>query len=215
MPDTANLEIGDDKYSLEIITGTEQEKAIDVSRLRKQSKHVTFDDGYGNTGSCESAITFIDGDKGILRYRGYDIVELAEKSTFLESAYLLLYGVLPSRSDLEAFKQLVGGYCDLPEEVVQVVHAQPKNAHPMAVLSSGLQALGGVYPQFCTNDRKKDLEAFDQSAALIISSVRSIAAAHYRHVNGQALPKADSDRSYCGNFLSMMFAQGDGGEEVP
>ena len=215
MPDTANLEIGDDKYSLEIITGTEQEKAIDVSRLRKQSKHVTFDDGYGNTGSCESAITFIDGDKGILRYRGYDIVELAEKSTFLESAYLLLYGELPNRSDLEAFKQLVGGYCDLPEEVAQVVHAQPKNAHPMAVLSSGLQALGGVYPQFCTNDRKKDLEAFDQSAALIISSVRSIAAAHYRHVNGQALPKADSDRSYCGNFLSMMFAQGDGGEEVP
>jgi len=92
MADTANLEIGDQKYSLDVITGTEHEQAVDISRLRKESKLITFDDGYGNTGSCESSVTFIDGDKGILRYRGYDIAELAEKSTFLESAYLLLYG---------------------------------------------------------------------------------------------------------------------------
>jgi len=100
MADTANLEIGDQKYSLNVITGTEQEQAFDISRLRKESQMITFDDGYGNTGSCESSVTFIDGDKGILRYRGYDIAELAEKSTFLESAYLLLYGNLPCASAL-------------------------------------------------------------------------------------------------------------------
>ena len=98
MADTANLEIGDQKYSLNLIKGTEDELAVDISKLRKESRVITFDDGYGNTGSCESDITFIDGDKGILRYRGYDIAELAEKSNFLESAYLLLNGNLPNET---------------------------------------------------------------------------------------------------------------------
>ncbi|SVD70837.1 uncharacterized protein METZ01_LOCUS423691, partial [marine metagenome] len=117
MPDTASLEIGDQKYSLNVITGTEQERAIDISRLRKESKVITFDDGYGNTGSCESSVTFIDGDKGILRYRGYDIAELAQKSTFLEVSNLLLYGDLPTSNELNDFRQRVAGYCDLPTEV--------------------------------------------------------------------------------------------------
>ena len=99
MADTANLEIGDQKYSLNLIKGTEDELAVDISKLRKESRVITFDDGYGNTGSCESDITFIDGDKGILRYRGYDIAELAEKSNFLESAYLLLNGNLPTETN--------------------------------------------------------------------------------------------------------------------
>ena len=159
MPDSADLEIGDQKYSLNVITGTEQERAIDISRLRKESKVITFDDGYGNTGSCESAVTFIDGDKGILRYRGYDIAELAEKSTFLESAYLLLYGDLPSNSALQGFRQKVSDYCELPPEVQTAVNSMPAGAHPMAVLAAGLQALGGAYPEFSTNDREKDLEA--------------------------------------------------------
>jgi citrate synthase len=214
MPDSADLEIGDKKYTLNVITGTEQERAVDISRLRKESKVITFDDGYGNTGSCESSVTFIDGDKGILRYRGYDIAELAEKSTFLESAYLLLYGDLPSSSALQGFRQKVSDYCELPPEVLTAVHSRPDHAHPMAVLAAGLQALGGAYPEFSTNDREKDLEAFDQAAALIISTVRTIAAAHHRNSQGKELPKPDTSRSYCGNFLSMMFAE-DGADEVP
>ena len=214
MPDSADLEIGDQKYTLNVITGTEQERAVDISRLRKESKVITFDDGYGNTGSCESSVTFIDGDKGILRYRGYDIAELAEKSTFLESAYLLLYGDLPSSSALQGFRQKVSDYCELPPEVLTAVNSMPEHAHPMAVLAAGLQALGGAYPEFSTNDREKDLEAFDQASALIISTVRTIAAAHHRNSQGKELPKPDISRSYCGNFLSMMFAEG-GADEVP
>jgi len=214
MPDSADLEIGDQKYTLNVITGTEQERAVDISRLRKESKVITFDDGYGNTGSCESSVTFIDGDKGILRYRGYDIAELAEKSTFLESAYLLLYGDLPSRSALQGFRQKVSDYCELPPEVLTAVNSMPDHAHPMAVLAAGLQALGGAYPELSTNDREKDLEAFDQAAALIISTVRTIAAAHHRNSQGKELPKPDTSRSYCGNFLSMMFAE-EGADEVP
>ena len=215
MPDSADLKLGDQKYSLKVITGTEQERAIDISRLRKESKVITFDDGYGNTGSCESAVTFIDGDKGILRYRGYDIAELAEKSTFLESAYLLLYGDLPSNSALQGFRQKVSDYCELPPEVLTAVNSMPSHAHPMAVLAAGLQALGGAHPEFSTNDRVKDLEAFDQVAALIISTVRTIAAAHHRNSQGKELPKPDTSRSYCGNFLSMMFAGDDGSDEIP
>jgi citrate synthase len=215
MPDTANFEIGSEKFPLDIITGTEGERAIDISKLRKESRVITFDDGYGNTGSCESSITFIDGDKGILRYRGYDIADLAEKSTFLESAYLLLYGNLPSGGELDGFRQRVAGYCDLPNEVLTSIRSFPASAHPMAVLSSGLQALGGSYPQYSTNDRGQDLASFDESSALIISAVRSIAAAYFRHSKRDDLPSSDPGRSYCENFLSLMFAQGGETSQVP
>lgn len=215
MADTANLEIGDQKYSLNLIKGTEDELAVDISKLRKESRVITFDDGYGNTGSCESDITFIDGDKGILRYRGYDIAELAEKSNFLESAYLLLNGNLPNGNELDAFKQRVAGYCDLPDEVLASIRSLPAGAHPMAVLSSSLQALGGSYPQYGTNDRNKDLESFDESAALIISSVRSIAAAIYKKSLGEELPSSDPSRTYCENFLSMMFDKTGAPNPVP
>lgn len=215
MADTANLEIGDQKYSLNLIKGTEDELAVDISKLRKESRVITFDDGYGNTGSCESDITFIDGDKGILRYRGYDIAELAEKSNFLESAYLLLNGNLPNGNELDVFKQRVAGYCDLPDEVLASIRSLPAGAHPMAVLSSSLQALGGSYPQYGTNDRNKDLESFDESAALIISSVRSIAAAIYKKSLGEELPSSDPSRTYCENFLSMMFDKTGAPNPVP
>ena len=200
MADTANLEIGDQKYSLNLIKGTEEELAVDISKLRKESRVITFDDGYGNTGSCESDITFIDGDKGILRYRGYDIAELAEKSNFLESAYLLLNGNLPNGDELDSFRQRVAGYCDLPDQVLASIRSLPAGAHPMAVLSSSLQALGGSYPQYGTNDRNKDLESFDETSALIISSVRSIAAAIYKKSLGEDLPSSDPSKSLLREF---------------
>ena len=165
--------------------------------------------------SCESDITFIDGDKGILRYRGYDIAELAEKSNFLESAYLLLNGNLPNGNELDAFRQRVAGYCDLPDQVLASIRSLPASAHPMAVLSSSLQALGGSYPQYGTNDRYKDLESFDETSALIISSVRSIAAAIYKKSLGEDLPSSDPGKSYCENFLSMMFDKPGAPNPVP
>lgn len=144
MENDATLTIGENAYALNIIEGTESEKAIDISSLRKQSKFITFDDGYGNTGSCESSVTFIDGDQGILRYRGFDISDLATSSNFLETSYLVIYGELPSESELGLFKERVSTFTKLPEEVVNAIHAQPKNAHPMGVLAAGLQALGGA-----------------------------------------------------------------------
>ena len=138
-----------------MLTGTENEKALDVSQLRKNSGVITYDDGYGNTGSCESSVTFIDGDKGILRYRGYDIAELAEKANFLEVCLLLLNGELPTSAQLSNFQEKVSAFQNLPSEVLKAVESLPTNIHPMASLATGLQALGGACSHLCTNDRQK------------------------------------------------------------
>lgn len=120
MSDNATLEIQGKSYSLPIIIGSEQEMALDISRLRAESGCITLDNGFGNTGSCESAITFLDGEKGILRYRGYPIEQLAEKSVFQEVAYLLYYGELPSQSELSLFKQKVASYSSLPQGIYNI-----------------------------------------------------------------------------------------------
>ena len=206
MEDSATIRIGNDNYDLSIITGTEDESALDIRSLRKQSGFITFDDGYGNTGSCESKVTFIDGDKGILRYRGYPIEELAEKSTFLESAYLVIYGELPNHEQLTAFRQRVSDAGVLPDSVSNVIESFPQDAHPMAVLSAGIHALGTCHPDKITNDRVKDLEAFDESAAIIISAIRKIAAWHHRSRMGLTPIKSNPEKAYCENFLSMMFS---------
>ena len=215
MDKDATLHIGDTAYPLNILKGTESEKAVDISLLRKQSKFITFDDGYGNTGSCESKVTFIDGDQGILRYRGFDITDLATNSNFLETAYLVIYGELPTTSELGLFRDRISNYAKLPNEVVTAINAQPQNSHPMGVLAAGLQALGGAYPNLCTNDRKADLENFDDSAALIISTIRTIAATRHRFLLNQQMPEADPGASYCKNFLSMMFGGDSSAPEMP
>ena len=215
MDNEATLTIGNNSYPLNIVEGTESEKAVDISLLRKESKFITFDDGYGNTGSCESKVTFIDGDQGILRYRGYDIADLATSSNFLESSYLVIYGELPSASELDLFTERVAKFTQLPDEVVIAINSQPKNSHPMGVLAAGLQALGGAYPEFCTNDRKADLESFDETAALIISTVRTIAATRHRFLLNENVPLTDPSASYCKNFLTMMFAKESESQEIP
>ena len=215
MNNNATLTIGENAYTLDLLEGTESESAIDISLLRKQSKLITFDDGYGNTGSCESKVTFIDGDKGILRYRGYDIADLAVNSNFLETCYLVIYGELPNSSLLNEFKKRIDGFAELPAEVVASIKAFPKETHPMGVLASALQALGGCYPQLCTNLRDKDLDAFDNTAALIISVVRTIAATRYRSLNDNSLPKAVKDKSYCEGFLNMMFGSEEENQDTP
>ncbi len=215
MDKNANLTIGENTFALNILEGTESEKALDISLLRKQSKFITFDDGYGNTGSCESRVTFIDGDHGILRYRGFDITELATNSNFLETSYLVIYGELPTASEIDLFQERISKYAKLPDEVISAINAQPKNSHPMGVLAAGLHALGGAYPDFCTNNRKADLERFDDSAALIISTMRTIAATRHRFLHNEEIPDFNSAESYCKNFLLMMFAKDSVSEEMP
>ena len=205
MSDTASLTYGETTFPLNVLTGTEDEKALDVRQLRKESGLITYDDGYGNTGSCESSVTFIDGDKGILRYRGYDIAELAEKSNFLEVCLLLLNGELPSSQELAAFESKVSSFQNLPSEVLDSIQAMPSSVHPMGSLAAGLQALGGACPHLCTNDRNQDIANFDDAAALIIAALPALAVANYRKKAGESLRKPDASFNYCENFLSMMF----------
>jgi len=213
MSNQATLTIGDKDFPLNVLVGTENEHALDISTLRKNSKYITFDDGYGNTGSCESEITFIDGDKGILRYRGFDIAELAEKSNFLESCLLLFNGELPSAAQLEQFTNKVLSKSSLPTSVEQVIDTMSGSTHPMGVLSSALQALGGCYPDLSTNTRPADIDSFEEAASVIVAAIPVIAAKTLRASNGESLPEAQSNFSYSENFLHMMFGNA-GGEAI-
>ena len=213
MSNQATLTIGDKDFPLNVLVGTENEHALDISTLRKDSKYITFDDGYGNTGSCESEITFIDGDEGILRYRGFDIAELAEKSNFLESCLLLFNGELPTAAQLEKFTQKVLSKSSLPTSVEQVIDTMSGSTHPMGVLSSALQALGGCYPDLSTNTRPADIDSFDEAASVIVAAIPVIAAKTLRASNGESLPEAQSNFSYSENFLHMMFGNA-GGEAI-
>ena len=147
MSNTATLTIGDKSYQLPIVVGTENEPAVDVSALRAQSGYITLDDGYGNTGSCKSQITFIDGEKGILQYRGIPIEELAMNSTFVETAYLIIFGHLPTEAELRKFSALLTQNEMLHEDMKFHFEGFPANAHPMAILSSMINAGSCFYPE--------------------------------------------------------------------
>ncbi len=204
---TAKIIIEGKEHEYPVMVGTENEKAIDVRQLRKETGYITFDDGYGNTGSCQSNITFIDGEKGILRYRGIPIEQLAEKSTFLCSAYLIIYGKLPNQEELNAFRSKVAMKSRLHVDFKHHFEGFPPKAHPMAVLSSMLNSLGCYYPDMSSNDREQDLEHFDEAAALLISKVRTIAAATYRMSMGYPFIYPRKDLRYAENFLHMMFTE--------
>ena len=204
---TAKIVIEGKEHEYPVIVGSENEKAIDVRQLRKETGYITFDDGYGNTGSCLSNITFIDGEKGILRYRGVPIEQLAEKSTFLCSAYLIIYGKLPNQKELNAFRKKVAEKSRLHVDFKHHFEGFPPKAHPMAVLSSMLNSLGCYYPDMSSNDREQDLEHFDEAAALLISKVRTIAAATYRMSMGYPFIYPRKDLRYAENFLHMMFTE--------
>jgi len=210
----AILKLDDKEFVLPVLVGSEGERAVDVRTLRDTTGHITFDDGYGNTGACESGVTFIDGEKGILRYRGYSIEELAEKSTFIETAYLLIYGHLPSAAQLAAFKARILGNAQVHEGLRIALSGFPSTAHPMAVLSATLNTLGCYYPELGTNERAHDLARLDEAAAVLISKVRTLAALAHRAKEGQppVYPKPGLD--YCGNFLHLMFSQPNADSEV-
>ena len=207
MEQTATIRIGDQSYEYPTMVGTEDERAIDIRKLRNDSGFITFDDGYANTGSCISNITFIDGEKGILRYRGFPIEELAEHSSFIEVAWLVIYGELPSKKELDIFRERIRVNANVHESLKHHFEGFPSTAHPMAVLSSMLNAIGCYYPQMVSNDREQDLEFFDDAATLLISKVRTLAAMAYRNDNGLPYNYPKRDLRYAENFLHMMFSE--------
>ena len=199
---TAELIIDGKTTTLPTVVGSEGEVGIDIARLRSQTGCITLDPGYGNTGSCESAITFIDGEKGILRYRGYDIAELAERSTFVETAFLLIYGELPTREQLSEFSDLLCENQMLHEGMRFHFEGFPPTAHPMAILSAMINAASSYHPNIIT----KREERFPYHAARLISQVRTIAAFSYRKAHGLPVIYPRTNLKYTANFLHMMFS---------
>src|SRR5690554_6196865 len=176
MADHAELRIGDQTISLPIVVGTEGEKAIDIQKLRAQTGYITLDPGYANTGSCRSAITFIDGDEGILRYRGYPIEQLAEKATFLEVAYLLIYGELPTADELTTFEGKVSDRMMLDERMRELYRCFPRGAHPMQVLAAGVMALGSFNRDTLAVD---DPDQVESASLRLLGSMPTLAAYAY------------------------------------
>jgi citrate synthase len=207
MSKTATLKIDDEELELPVIVGTENEKAVDVRKLRATTGYITFDEGFGNTGSCQSEITFINGEEGILRYRGYPIEQLAEKSNFVDVAYLVIYGELPNPDQRRAFSARLSAESNLTEEMVRFMRGFPNSAHPMSVLAASMNALGAYYPHVATNDHKQDLEHFDDAAAIAMAKVRTIAAHSYRVARGLPLNEPKAEYGYAENFLHLMFSE--------
>jgi citrate synthase len=206
MSKEAKLELDGKTYTLPEVIGTEGEKAVDISSLRANSGYITLDEGYGNTGACISKITFIDGDKGILRYRGIPIEELAEKSTFIETAFLIIYGHLPNRSELRHFSDLFTEHQFLHEDMKYHFESFPTGAHPMAILSSMINATSCFDEGLMHWQWGKANHQFDSYAAKLMSQVRTIAAYSYRKSQGLPLIYPKTTYKYTANFLHMMFS---------
>jgi citrate synthase len=202
MTGNAELIIDGKRLELGTVTGTEGEVGIDILSLRNRTGCISLDPGFGNTGSCESGITFIDGEKGVLRYRGYDIAELAAKSTFVETAYLLIYGELPTRPQLAEFSDLLTENQMLHEGMRFHFESFPPTAHPMAILSAMINAASSYHP----NIIHKREERFPYHAARLISQVRTIAAFSHRKAKGLPVIYPKTSLKYTANFLHMMFS---------
>ena len=207
MEEKTSLTLQGKTLEFPVITGTEGEKGIDLRNLRDQTGYITYDDGYANTGSCSSDITFIDGEKGILRHRGYRIEDLARESIFLETSYLVIYGELPSSKQLSKFRGRISSSAAVHEGMRHFFEGFPHKSHPMAILSAMLNSLGCYYPEMTSHRRALDLEHFDWAAALLISKVRTLAAMSYRTKRGLPFVYPRWDLRYAANFLHMMFSE--------
>ena len=203
MNNKATININDNTHDIDIITGSEKEVALDISKLRSDANLITLDAGFKNTGSCQSAITFLDGEKGILRYRGYSIEELASKSTFTEVCYLLIYGNLPTKSELDSFEHRIRIHTLVHEDFKIILEGYPSKAHPMGILSSLITSLTAFYPESLDPNRSKDL--VDLSIARILGKFPTFAAWSYKKRNGHPIIYPDNSLDYCSNFLKMMF----------
>ena len=195
----AQLILDGKTIDLPIIKGTEDEKGIDVTQLRSETNHITFDPSYGNTGSCSSDITYISGEKGILRYRGYPIEQLADNSSFVEVIYLLLYGELPNKEELGSFNNKLTYHSLIHEDMKRFFDAYPMNAHPMGVLASTVAALSTFYPARVDGD-------IELNIIRLLAKVKTLAAFAYKKSIGQPLIYPKNDLGFEENFLHMMFA---------
>jgi citrate synthase len=195
----AKLILDGKEFELPVVVGTENEKGIDISKLRDMTGYVTLDPGYGNTGSCLSAVTFIDGEEGILRYRGYPIEELAEKATFLEVAFLLINGELPDKDKKVSFENEVTMHTLIHEDMKKFFEGFPGNAHPMAILGAMFASLSTFYPEGKTENLRLDL-------IRLLAKAPTIAAFSHKKSVGQPFIYPRNDLDYASNFLHMMFA---------
>jgi citrate synthase len=204
LPDQASLMLGEQQLWLPIIEGSEHERAVDISTLRAKTGYITLDQGYGNTGSCRSAITFIDGDQGILRYRGIPIEQFADSPTFTEVALLLIDGSLPTQVQADAFSRDLTRYANLDEGMKHQFEGFPRSAPPMAILSAMINSLSCFHPELHELD---DEQQFRHAAARLISKIRTIAAYAFRHSRGLPYIYPDPALRYVPNLLHMMFSQ--------
>lgn len=196
------LKIKDREIRLPVVTGSEGEKAFDITQLRKQTGYITIDPGLMNTGACYSSITFVDGERGILRYRGIPIEELVKKASFVQIAYLLVHGTLPDDAQLREFSELLNINSLLHEDMRHFFDHFPRGAHPMHILSTMINALAAFYPNVDLQSMEEDIEF---STARLISIVRTMAAMAYKKSVGEPVVYPRHDLSYCANFLNMMF----------
>lgn len=198
----AKLTFGDQTIDLPIFEGSEHEKSVDIRALRKETGMITYDPGFVNTGCCKSDITYIDGEEGILRYRGYDINELAEKCEFVDVAYLLVHGSLPNKEQHDEYSTLLNNHSLLHEDMRHFFDAYPDHAHPMATLSAMAVSLSTFYPELEDNSLQENI---DFTVTRLLSKMRTAAAFAYKKSIGQPIVYPRHDLKYCENFLNMMF----------
>jgi citrate synthase len=203
MSGKAQLILEGKTYELSTIEGTEQEKAVDIGSLRDSSGYITIDSGYKNTGATKSAITFLDGEEGILRYRGYSIEDLAEKASFLEVAYLLIYGELPTQAQYEDFENKIRRHTMVNEDMRKIFEGFPVNAHPMGVLSSLVSAMSAFYPD-SYDDKAPD--STEMHIIRLLAKMPTIATWSFKKSQGHPVNYPNNSLDYCSNFLNMMFA---------
>ena len=204
MSETVKISIKGKTYELPVIEGSENEKAIDISKLRSQTGYITIDTGFKNTGSTTSGITFLDGEKGILRYRGYSIDQLAEKADFLEVCYLLIYGDLPSKTEFSSFTNNITKHTLVHEDMRSFLDAYPTKAHPMGILSASICTLSTFYPE--SHEQNRSEEAVDLTIYRLLAKLPTLAAWAYQNAVGHPLMYPKNKYNYCENFLQMMFA---------
>ena len=204
MSEKAELHYKGNVYQLPVVEGTQQEKALDISRLRGESGLITLDKGFKNTGSTESAITFLNGEEGILKYRGYSIEELADKSSFVEVSYLLIYGELPTAEQLESFKSEITSHTLVHEDVKSILDGFPSKSHPMGVLSSLVSSLTAFYPM--SLDPNRSASEVNGTIIRLLAKLPTLAAWSYKNRMRQPVVYPNNSLDYCSNFLRMMFA---------
>jgi citrate synthase len=201
MSEHAKLTLDGKDYEFPVFIGSEGEKAIDISSLRAKTGYITLDPAYVNTGATTSAITYLDGEKGILRYRGIPIEQLAEKSTFVETSYLLIHGELPNKEQLQNFSGLLTRHSMIHEDMKHFFDGYPQSAHPMAILSSMVCSLSAYYPESLNVYENSEIQS-----TRLLSKLRTIAAFSYKKSIGQPIMYPQDHLSYCENFLQMMFS---------